>query len=123
MRRFVGLTIGALLGTLTVACTSPTSPTDQAEPSGMPVPSASTAPQLVDPLASVDGGLTTSSSRKTIAVRGNLAGRIGPTIDFDGIPLGTTKSALVQITSTGTAAITVTSVSVPPGYTVTFPSG
>jgi hypothetical protein len=123
MRPFIRLMIGALLGGLTVACTSPTSPTDQAEPTGMPSPSASAAPSLVDPPAAEDDRITTSSRRKAIGVRGNLAGRIGPTIDFGGIPLGTTKSALVQITSTGTEAITVTSVSVPAGYSVRFPSG
>ena len=123
MRIFFGLTIGALAGTLTVACTSPTSPTDQAEPAGMPAQSATAAPPPVDPLGSEDGRITTSSKRKTIAVRGNLAGRIGPTIDFGGVPLDSPKSALVQITSTGTDTITVTSVSVPPGYSVTFPSG
>src|SRR5262245_34510363 len=105
MRPLVGLMIGALVSTLTVACSNPaapTSPTDQAEPTGMRSPGASAAPVPVDPSAADDDRITTSSSRKKIAVRGNLAGRIGPTIDFGAIPLGTTKSALVQITSTGT---------------------
>jgi len=119
MKRTLGLMIAALLGTLTVACSNPTSPTDPSEPTAMPSPAAG-APVSVDPLSD-DRGITTSGSRKTIAVKGNLAGRIGSAIDFGSISIGTTKSAVIQITSTGTAAITVTSISAPNGYLVAFP--
>jgi hypothetical protein len=118
MKRSFGLMIGALLGTLTVACSSPTSPTDPSEPTAMSP--AAGAPVSVDP-PSEDGRITTSGKTRTLSVRGNLAGRIGPTIDFGGIPLGVTKSALVQITSTGTDTITVTSIQIPDGYSLTLP--
>ena len=83
MRPFPELMMAALLGTLTVACSNPVAPTSstaQAEPTGMPAPSAIAEPSPMDPagISAARGYEAATAKTKIIAVTGNLAGRIGP---------------------------------------------
>ena len=58
---------------------------------------------------------TTPTPTSTVSLTGNLA--------FGNVTVGTTATSTLTITNTGAAALTVTSVSYPAGYTGTFASG